>query len=131
MGLPTADDNLEAYESSDVTRMVENFKNKEFFLIHGTADDNVHYQQSMMLARALEKADILFSSQVICDEHLSKQTNNVIINVFIYHCGLLLRKSLKFCLFQSYPDENHGLAGVKLHHYHSMEHFLNGCFNIP
>ena len=64
MGLPTPDDNLRAYEQSDVTRMVENFRGKEFFLIHGTADDNVHYQQSMMLARALEKADILFSSQV-------------------------------------------------------------------
>ena len=64
MGLPTPNDNLKAYEASDVTRQVENFRNKEFFLIHGTADDNVHYQQSMMLARALEKADILFSSQV-------------------------------------------------------------------
>ncbi|ROT66610.1 hypothetical protein C7M84_015409 [Penaeus vannamei] len=29
----------------------------------------------------------------------------------------------------SYPDENHGLAGVKRHHYHSMEDFLNDCFN--
>lgn len=93
MGLPTPNDNLDAYEASDVTKQVENFRNKEFFLIHGTADDNVHYQQSMMLARALEKADILFSSM-------------------------------------SYPDENHGLAGVKQHHYHSMEHFLNQCFNI-
>ena len=64
MGLPTRNDNLKAYEDSDVTRQVENFRNKEFFLIHGTADDNVHYQQSMMLARALEKADILFSSMV-------------------------------------------------------------------
>uniref|UniRef100_A0A6A7G5S2 Venom dipeptidyl peptidase 4 n=3 Tax=Hirondellea gigas TaxID=1518452 RepID=A0A6A7G5S2_9CRUS len=93
MGLPTPDDNLKAYEKADVTKQAENFRGKEFLLIHGTADDNVHYQQSMMLARALEKADILFSSQ-------------------------------------SYPDENHGLAGVKQHHYHTMEHFLNGCFNI-
>ena len=64
MGLPTPDDNLAAYESSDVTRMADNFRGKKFFLIHGTADDNVHYQQSMMLARVLEKADILFDSQV-------------------------------------------------------------------
>ncbi|XP_071514680.1 venom dipeptidyl peptidase 4 isoform X3 [Panulirus ornatus] len=94
MGLPTSDDNVAAYELSDVTRNVSNFRNKEFFLIHGTADDNVHYQQSMMLSRALEVEDILFRSQ-------------------------------------SYPDENHGLAGVKKHHYHSMEDFLNDCFNKP
>lgn len=92
MGLPTPDDNLRAYDASDITRNVTNFRNKEFFLIHGTADDNVHYQQSMMLSRALEVNDILFRSQ-------------------------------------SYPDENHGLAGVKRHHYHSMEDFLNDCFN--
>ncbi|RXG60290.1 Venom dipeptidyl peptidase 4 [Armadillidium vulgare] len=92
MGLPTPNDNLIAYDASDVTKQVDNFRNKEFFLIHGTADDNVHYQQSMMLSRALELADILFRSQ-------------------------------------SYPDENHGLAGVKKHHYHSMENFLDQCFN--
>ncbi|XP_045623531.1 venom dipeptidyl peptidase 4 isoform X2 [Procambarus clarkii] len=92
MGLPTPEDNFAAYDYSDVTRNVSNFKNKEFFLIHGTADDNVHYQQSMMLSRALEVEDILFRSQ-------------------------------------SYPDENHGLAGVKRHHYHSMEDFLDDCFN--
>ncbi|KAK7075274.1 Inactive dipeptidyl peptidase 10, partial [Halocaridina rubra] len=66
MGLPTPNDNLRAYVNSDITKNVSNFKNKEFFLIHGTADDNVHYQQSMMLSRALEVNDILFRSQVMC-----------------------------------------------------------------
>lgn len=64
MGLPTPDDNLKAYEESDVCKYPENFKGKQFYLIHGTADDNVHYQQSLMLAKALEGADVLFRQQV-------------------------------------------------------------------
>ena len=64
MGLPTPGDNEIGYVESDVCRMAENFRNKKFYLVHGTADDNVHYQQAMMLSRALEAADVLFRQQV-------------------------------------------------------------------
>lgn len=64
MGLPTPDDNYRGYEEASLNNKVDNFKNKLFFLIHGTLDDNVHYQQSMMLAKALETNDILFEQQV-------------------------------------------------------------------
>jgi len=62
MGLPL--ENFGSYNLSDVTNYVENFRSKKFLLVHGNADDNVHYQQSMVLARALEKHDILFRIQV-------------------------------------------------------------------
>lgn len=58
------------YNTSDVS-FPENVKvigEHEFFLIHGNADDNVHYQQSMVLARELEKADILFEQLSYPDE---------------------------------------------------------------
>ena len=56
------------------------------------SDDNVHYQQSMMLTRALEEADVLFQQL-------------------------------------SYPDENHGIVGLRPHFYHSLSNFiLNDCF---
>lgn len=69
MGLPTKEDNLVSYNSSDVTNYVQNFRTKKYYLIHGNADDNVHYQQSMLLSRALEKADILFRQQSYPDEN--------------------------------------------------------------
>ncbi|XP_049831347.1 venom dipeptidyl peptidase 4-like [Schistocerca gregaria] len=68
MGLPTPEDNEVGYNASDVTRLAERFQNKTFFLIHGTADDNVHYQHSMMLARALEDAGVIFRQQSYPDQ---------------------------------------------------------------
>lgn len=64
MGLPTPEDNEVGYNNTDVTQHAEAFREKLFFLIHGNADDNVHYQQSMILSRALEKADVEFRQQV-------------------------------------------------------------------
>lgn len=64
MGLPTVPDNLQGYEQGQLLNKVENIKNKMYYLIHGTLDDNVHYQQSLMLAKVLEQKDILFRQQV-------------------------------------------------------------------
>lgn len=62
--LPLAEDNLEGYIRSRLSTLYEGFRNKKYFLIHGTLDDNVHYQQAMVLARTLEQHDILFKQQV-------------------------------------------------------------------
>ncbi len=60
-------------------------------LIH-LSDDNVHYQQTMMVTRALEEEDVLFQ-QI------------------------------------AYPDENHGIVGLRPHFYHTLSNFiLNDCF---
>lgn len=93
MGLPSLQDNLEGYINSALTRIAPDIRNKEYMLVHGTLDDNVHYQQSMMLAKTLEQNDVLFQQM-------------------------------------SYPDEEHGLSGVRPHLYHTLGNFIDSCFNL-
>ncbi|GFN99846.1 inactive dipeptidyl peptidase 10-like [Plakobranchus ocellatus] len=68
MGMPTSDDNLEAYQYGNVSKYAKNFKKSSFLLVHGTGDDNVHFQQSAQLVKALEKADVHFRFLMYTDK---------------------------------------------------------------
>ncbi|XP_026469615.1 venom dipeptidyl peptidase 4-like [Ctenocephalides felis] len=78
MGTPT--ENPEGYNNSDVTLLAEGLRNKRYLLIHGNADDNVHYQHSMQLARTLELKDIPFQSQSYPNE--AHALSNVLAHVY-------------------------------------------------
>ncbi|KAL6257404.1 hypothetical protein P5V15_010976 [Pogonomyrmex californicus] len=66
MGL--IEDNLGGYNRTDISRLVGGIRGKKYMLIHGTADDNVHYQQALALAKSLEYNDILFEQVTYTDE---------------------------------------------------------------
>ncbi|XP_027674902.1 dipeptidyl peptidase 4 [Chelonia mydas] len=68
MGLPVASDNLKNYESSTVMAKAENFKEVEYLLIHGTADDNVHFQQAAQISKALVDAQVDFQAMWYTDK---------------------------------------------------------------
>ncbi|KAG8510454.1 Dipeptidyl peptidase 4 [Galemys pyrenaicus] len=68
MSLPTPEDNLDHYKNSTVMSRAENFKQVEYLLIHGTADDNVHFQQSAQISKALVEAGVDFQAMWYTDE---------------------------------------------------------------
>ncbi|XP_028049203.2 venom dipeptidyl peptidase 4 isoform X2 [Monomorium pharaonis] len=81
MGLPTPEDNLHGYNRTDLSQRTNGIRGKKYMLIHGSADDNVHYQQAMMLAKALEHNDILFEQITYTDEAHSLER----VSPHLYH----------------------------------------------
>ncbi|XP_067621227.1 venom dipeptidyl peptidase 4 [Eurosta solidaginis] len=70
MGLPTESDNLAGYLKSSVfQKSIDTFNVHDLLLVHGSADDNVHYQQSLLFAKKLQAANILFDEMTYTDEN--------------------------------------------------------------
>ncbi|XP_026313820.1 venom dipeptidyl peptidase 4-like [Hyposmocoma kahamanoa] len=68
MDLPQV--NTEAYTNSSLLtqEVVDAYRNKRYFLVHGTADDNVHYQHAMLFSRLLQRRDVYFTQMSYTDE---------------------------------------------------------------
>ncbi|XP_078084387.1 dipeptidyl peptidase 4 isoform X2 [Mustelus asterias] len=68
MGYPTEKDNLQFYKNSTVMERAENFRLVDYLLIHGTADDNVHFQQAAQISKALVDKQIDFQTMWYTDK---------------------------------------------------------------
>ncbi|KAK2174164.1 hypothetical protein NP493_821g01037 [Ridgeia piscesae] len=67
MGLANSNDNFRGYDNANVSRKADQFKGKSIMLIHGTADDNVHFQHTAHLIKALTEADVDYRIQLYTD----------------------------------------------------------------
>lgn len=61
----TGTDYLRAIQESDLSKRVGNIDSRNYLLIHGTADEIVHQQHSLILTKALTDQGIGFRHQVI------------------------------------------------------------------
>ncbi|KAK2157135.1 hypothetical protein LSH36_197g03008 [Paralvinella palmiformis] len=68
MGLSSLEENFRGYDNANVSRKAGNFRGKKFLIVHGTADDNVHYQHTAQFTKALTAADVDFSMQIYSDK---------------------------------------------------------------
>uniref|UniRef100_A0A670YR44 Fibroblast activation protein alpha n=1 Tax=Pseudonaja textilis TaxID=8673 RepID=A0A670YR44_PSETE len=91
MGLPTKSDNLEHYKNSTVMARAQNFHNVDYLLIHGTADDNVHFQNSAQISKALVNAQVDFQAMWYTDQ------NHGIPGLSLKHLYIHMTHFLKQC----------------------------------
>uniref|UniRef100_A0A674F6I4 Dipeptidyl-peptidase 4 n=1 Tax=Salmo trutta TaxID=8032 RepID=A0A674F6I4_SALTR len=61
-------ENLEFYKNSTVTARAKNFKSVQYLLVHGTADDNVHFQQAAQISEALVEEQVDFEAMWYTDK---------------------------------------------------------------
>jgi len=64
----TPQENEKGYDDNAPEKMADSLKGK-FLFIHGTADDNVHFQNSVMMTTALIKANKEFESEYYPDKN--------------------------------------------------------------
>ncbi|XP_044044236.1 dipeptidyl peptidase 4-like isoform X2 [Siniperca chuatsi] len=61
-------ENSPAYTNSTVTARAKNFHSVQYLLVHGTADDNVHFQQAAEISEALVDEQVDFEAMWYTDK---------------------------------------------------------------
>ncbi|XP_050675466.1 venom dipeptidyl peptidase 4-like isoform X1 [Leptidea sinapis] len=69
--MDTPQENLEGYQRADLMSKANKMRGRKFLIVHGTGDDNVHFQHSIQFAKELQRADIDFEQMTYADENHS------------------------------------------------------------
>uniref|UniRef100_A0A3B5MWS0 Fibroblast activation protein, alpha n=1 Tax=Xiphophorus couchianus TaxID=32473 RepID=A0A3B5MWS0_9TELE len=92
MGKPS--ENSDSYKNSTVTSRAKNFKKVAYLLIHGTADDNVHFQQAAQISKALVEELVDFEAMWYTDKDHSLRGQAY------HHTYTLMSHFLQKCLLK-------------------------------
>lgn len=87
----TPQENADGYDMNSPINHVEKLKGN-YFLIHGTADDNVHYQNSMDLITALVKANKQFEHFAYPNKDHGIYGGNTRLHLYTLMTDFILRK---------------------------------------
>ncbi|XP_031714404.1 dipeptidyl peptidase 4 isoform X2 [Anarrhichthys ocellatus] len=90
MGDPA--ENSDAYKNSTVTARAMNFRTVDYLLVHGTADDNVHFQQAAQISKALVDNQVDFETMWYTDR------DHALRGSAFYHTYTLMSHFLQKCL---------------------------------
>lgn len=85
------------YKRASLLDQIGNIDRKRFLLIHGTADDNVHFQQSIMLMKQLISKNILFETRLYPD-----QDHSIASRADKLHLGSTLSNFFAECFDMAY-----------------------------
>ena len=77
----TPKENPNGYDDNSPINHAEKLKGK-FLLIHGTADDNVHFQNSVILAEKFVQADRQFDMQIYTDKNHGINGGNTTMHLY-------------------------------------------------
>lgn len=84
-------DNPKGYDENSPINFANQLKGN-FLLVHGTGDDNVHFQNSLDLVTALEKANKQFEFRVYPNKNHSIYGGNTRLNLYQLMTDFILRK---------------------------------------
>ncbi|XP_039260170.2 dipeptidyl peptidase 4-like [Styela clava] len=88
------------YNKSTTMQKFENFKNHQYYVFHGTADENVHFQNAARLTMALIENDVEFGAFYAADDnHYMGNVKNSYRNIY-----KMITKQMCRCFDLDKPD---------------------------
>ena len=88
--MQTPQENMEGYEASSAMNRIDKFHGK-LLLIHGTADDNVHYRNCTEYCEALVQANKQFDMQVYTNRNHSIRGGNTRNHLYNRVCNFFMQ----------------------------------------